>query len=172
MESSQNQKRIASVEKYKTKLLNRAERKSNLAKESAKKHRDAYKDLEKNGKYSKTYQEYIDKEIGNPLDDFEFGSDDETPEEAKERRFNNAVNFGTNFVQRAILMNDSVANRNISELMASHDTRAKESSKRAKAYIAARSDILDIPVSETTKKKDIRKAYKKSYKTNLYRHGG
>lgn len=159
------ERHIAKVTKYRTKLANRAQRVSDAYGKSAAKSKEEYKDLKKNGRHSKVYQDYAhDKAWENYEHESAPTDHEETDDERKSRIARNAVNAGAAWATEMTLNTSWGSREHISKLMDEKNSDYKRYKRRSEAYLAAKSDVLNTPVSAATTKRDLRKQYKYSYK--------
>lgn len=159
---------IKRVSKYRTKLAKKATKRAEYETEQANKARASYEDLKKNGKKSKAYRDFVEEQL-----DEKFAYEDEplfeeeTEDARRQREAGNVVTAGARFIARLTYNSDSYANKKITELMENYDNEARHYENSAKAYLAAKNDVLNTPVSEFTKKKDLKTQYKYSYNKTM-----
>lgn len=136
-------KKIRKKEAYRDRIVNynnsQASRNENLAK----RYRDEAKDLKKYGSASETYKKYVDRKMNDysVYDDF--------------------YTMAAKMVSDASTHNyyyKQYADVEVKKLLDSTNKNARSAIKRAKLYAQSNEQLMNMPINELTKKRDIRRA--------------
>ncbi len=145
------QRRKARAEKYRQKLLAKTERRRQANEASARAARNTIEDLDKYGKNSKTYQDYVK----DRLDD-----------QRIEAMFDEKATVASAFLDQAILTvhlnNDRVAAGKIGELRYDAVQKETRSKSAAKKWANTNKALMDMPIPDNLTKRDVKRVYKEA----------
>ena len=132
-------RRLIKNEQYRQKLLAKSQSQANSSIKKAKKYRSQYEDLRRNGVESKSWQKEVDQ------------------------RSTKAANKGDNFKDIISKSLDVEAKRYSKQEMEHHKIdmkyKAQEHEKAAKNWMKTNSDLMNMKITTSTSKREIRKAY-------------
>lgn len=150
------QKRYDKMEAYRTKLANKAKKKSDALREQSNEARRNVADLKRNGTKSKAYQDWKEQQDSDREWEYEkknsfAGLDGNLYVRKYERssdRFLNDVDDYLNSKTR------------VKELIDENKIISKSAKQEAKRWMASNEKLMNMEVSALTKKRDIKKVYR------------
>lgn len=149
-------KRLAKNEALREKLVKRTSKKEDLHNSRAKEARSNVADLKKNGTNSKAYREWKESQYNKREYEYEkehstIGPDGQTYVKSYSK---SASRFADDFF-------DSMrSSTTIQELINDNKNAAKYHTEKAKKWANNRTDLMNMEVSEFTKRSDIRKTFR------------
>ena len=150
------QKRLGKMENYRTKLANKAKKKSDESHERSNTARRNVADLKKNGTKSKAYQEWKRREDEYRTRNYESDHaiyDDDGHKYV--RKYSDSIDKVMND-----LRDSANSKAKVYELMDQNSSIYKAQSKAAKRWMAANENLMNMEVSALTKKRDIKRVYR------------
>ena len=149
------QKRLAKNEAYRQKLANKASERARRLNAEADEAEFNSADLQKRGKNSKAYRDWKAEEDERRMEDYENRYKIDGPDgekyvrkysESGEKLFNDVL--------------DHVgADSKVQDLIDENNATARRSREQAEKWIRTNSDLMNMKVSASTKKRDIRRTY-------------
>jgi hypothetical protein len=153
-------KKQAKMEKYRNKLVNKADRKAASNRNSAKRAMNIVKDLKKNGTKSEAYREW------------KSSTDEERARKYEQKNtftYTDATGRSTTYSRSYRTSGDRLINdvidygnskQKVKELINENNADAKRYQNNAKQWAKRNKNLMNMDVSELTSKKDIRKVYR------------
>lgn len=139
-------RRQAKLEKYRNKLVSRSQRLHDSNSKQAQKYGSQYKDLSKGGVNSKTWQGEVDSRV---------------------RKSALKANGFQDIISKSISSEQSRYNRKEMEYFkVDVKLKAEKHEKSAKDWMKTKSDLMNMKITSSTSKKDIRNAYRSVRKEN------
>ena len=139
-------KNLVKTERYRDKLVKRASNRSSWEKELAKEHQHNVDDLKKNGDKSEAYKRQMNKDLNAQKRKFEekYGED----------------SYHAFYAWADAIAYDHGSKQRVSDLIKSESSARNSHINTARKYLKKKKALMDMPISEITTKKDVKRVYK------------
>lgn len=155
IERANNKKKIAKLEKYQTKLINKAEKNSGNYRKSAREAKNEIDDLKKMGTKSAYWKQHVKNEVDSYTKNSinKYKSQGYTDRDAD---FWGRASGGVKYLELSLDYDSKHMNAYVNDL-----TKSRSDSLRlAKQYTNNKKSLMDYTINSSTKKRDIRKVYR------------